>query len=75
MATKPEIERLAVLETKVDQQGKDINEMKIDVREIKSLLLKQNETFITKKSIVTWITLATAAIIAVIAVANYVTGK
>lgn len=71
--TKSETERLSVLETKVDDMKEDVTEIKGSIKNIESILSDQNEKFITKKSIITWITVATGVIVAVIAIANYIT--
>jgi len=49
----------------------DLTEMKKDIKEIKELLFKQEEKFISKSTIKTWITVACAVIVAAVAVANY----
>lgn len=69
--TIKETERLSVLETKVDRVKDDVIEIKGSIKNIEKILTEQNDKFITKKSIVTMITVATGVIIAVIAIANY----
>lgn len=51
MATKPEIERLAVLETEVTQQGEDIVEIKGDVKAIRNSVEGLDKKFITRREV------------------------
>ena len=71
--TTQEVERLSVLETKVDRVNSDIKEIKSSVKNIEVILNEQNEKFISKNTIKTYITVAVGVILAVVAIANYVT--
>ena len=71
--TIKETERLSVLETKVDRINADITEIKGSVLNIENILHAQDEKFLTKNTIKTWITVAVSIIIAGVAVANYLT--
>jgi hypothetical protein len=71
--TKKEEERLAIVETKVDRINSDITEIKSSVKNIETILNAQDEKFLSKNTIKTYITVAVSVIIAVVAVANYLT--
>lgn len=51
MATKSEIERLAVVEEKVDRQGEDIKDIKDDVKTVLSRIDNLENVFVTRREV------------------------
>jgi 5-bromo-4-chloroindolyl phosphate hydrolysis protein len=69
--TTAESTQLELAKKDIKYMKSDLVEIKLDIKEIKNILIEQNEKFLTKKAIITWITVACSAIITAVAIANY----